>query len=182
MSQISRVPKGLQDLLGSKNFGDNPSELGGVVAPTLDMFPFLAAERFDAVLQEDFPLTTAIGDGTFAQVVVPDGEFWLLDSIGAGIKPDAGTPITAGDSVSISALISRLNASTLPGNNHPLMHILDYVNVAGAGVQESWLIQYPRLIPVTPGSLISFVATQVNITGLGIMNLDSSLFFYRLAV
>jgi len=40
MSIINRPPLGLQELLGSQNFGDNPKQLGGVVAPTLDMLPF----------------------------------------------------------------------------------------------------------------------------------------------
>jgi len=40
MSQINRPPLGLQNLLGSQNFGDNPRELAGAVAPTLDMMSF----------------------------------------------------------------------------------------------------------------------------------------------
>lgn len=43
MSQINRPPLGLQNLLGSQNFGDNPSELAQAVAPTLDLLPFYGA-------------------------------------------------------------------------------------------------------------------------------------------
>ncbi|MGI9457519.1 MAG: hypothetical protein ACR2NU_13225 [Aeoliella sp.] len=42
MSQINRPPLGLQELLGSQNFGDNPSQLAQSVVPTIDLFPFLA--------------------------------------------------------------------------------------------------------------------------------------------
>ena len=43
MSQINRPPLGLQQLLGSQNFGDNPAELGQVVAPTIDLLPFFGS-------------------------------------------------------------------------------------------------------------------------------------------
>jgi len=43
MSKINTPPLGLQNLLGSQNFGDNPSELGQTVAPTLDLLPFYGA-------------------------------------------------------------------------------------------------------------------------------------------
>jgi len=43
MSQINRPPLGLQQLLGSQNFGDNPDDLGQVVQPTVELFPFYAA-------------------------------------------------------------------------------------------------------------------------------------------
>lgn len=40
MSQINRPPIGLQQLLGSQNFGDNPDDLRQGVVPTIDLTPF----------------------------------------------------------------------------------------------------------------------------------------------
>lgn len=39
MSQVNRPPTGLQQLLGSQNFGDNPDQLLNEVRPTLDLLP-----------------------------------------------------------------------------------------------------------------------------------------------
>lgn len=39
MSKINRPPLGLQQLLGSQNFGENPSDLKQDVQPVLEMFP-----------------------------------------------------------------------------------------------------------------------------------------------
>lgn len=44
MSRINRPPVGLQGLLDSQNFGENPSELGQIVRPTVDLFPFYATQ------------------------------------------------------------------------------------------------------------------------------------------
>lgn len=43
MSQINRPPLGLQQLLGSQNFGQNPRELAQTVQPTIDLFPFFGS-------------------------------------------------------------------------------------------------------------------------------------------
>lgn len=43
MSQINRPPGGLQQLLGSQNFGKNPDQLAQTVQPTLDLFPFFGS-------------------------------------------------------------------------------------------------------------------------------------------
>lgn len=43
MSRINRPPFGLQQLLGSQNFGKNPPDLAQVVQPTIDLTPFYGA-------------------------------------------------------------------------------------------------------------------------------------------
>ena len=43
MSRVNRPPLGLQGLLGSQNFGDNPDELLQGIRPSLDLLPFLGS-------------------------------------------------------------------------------------------------------------------------------------------
>lgn len=66
MSRINRTPGGLQTLLGSQNFGDNPSELGPVVAPTLDLLPFYGSE----VLRSQYIQGTRASEGEVARTAL----------------------------------------------------------------------------------------------------------------
>lgn len=75
-TRINRVPLGLLDFLGTKSLGDNPSELMAEVRPTLNLFPFFAAERF-VVNGENASASTGAGGQTFT---VPKGELWLMVS------------------------------------------------------------------------------------------------------
>jgi len=72
MSQINRVPWGLQSLLGSKNFGRNPSELQENIQPVLDMQPHVGYEILNA--DADYVVATAVGD--YAELTIPDNEAW----------------------------------------------------------------------------------------------------------
>lgn len=74
MSKINQPPFGLQSLFGSKNFGDNPSELSQVVGTGVDLLPFIAAERID--YRRATVLTQARGDTV--DIKVPLGELWML--------------------------------------------------------------------------------------------------------
>lgn len=44
MSKIHRPPRGLQHLLGSQSFGENPDQLAQVVTPTLDLTGYYSSE------------------------------------------------------------------------------------------------------------------------------------------
>ncbi len=44
MSQVNRVPRGLQSVLNSQNFGRNPDELGQTIVPIIDIGRFYEAE------------------------------------------------------------------------------------------------------------------------------------------
>lgn len=91
MSRINQPPWGLQALLGSKNFGDNPSELAETVVPTVDVFKFLSADRIDYELVNG--ATNARGDSI--EIAVPEGELWLVMAI-----MGTSTPTRDGDQVS----------------------------------------------------------------------------------
>lgn len=86
MSQINRVPWGLQYLLGSKNFGKNPAQLAESVAPVLDMSPHLAYETLATETDYQAGLTT---EGEYAEIVVPDNEAWQLLVVAGNVQQAA---------------------------------------------------------------------------------------------
>lgn len=94
-SQITRVLFGLQDLLGSKNFGDNPAEFGEIVIPTLEMFPFLSTER-SVITSTD--VVTLVDEGDIGSMVVPQGELWLLQQVGVYVNASTSAVLTLGAS------------------------------------------------------------------------------------
>lgn len=81
MSKINTTPVGLQDFLGSKNFGRNPSELGQVVSPSLDLKPFLGV--YEQRLARATDLRTGVG--VCCSLTVPEGEAWYLIAVSARI-------------------------------------------------------------------------------------------------
>lgn len=113
MSRINRVPFGLQDLLGSTNFGDNPSELAPVVAPTLDLNLWLASERREATYGN---LVAGTSDGVGGQLVVPEGEMWICSLAGITLS----TIGTDAKDVWLSLTIQDVRGSDQPTQNHPL--------------------------------------------------------------
>lgn len=80
MSRVNTVPAGLQSLLGSTNFGDNPSELSEVLRPSLEQLPFLAAYA----VRNETVLTGAATTGNFNRITVPLGEAWMILQAFAG--------------------------------------------------------------------------------------------------
>lgn len=157
MSRINRVPFGLQDLLGSQNFGDNPSELSSVVAPVLDMLPFLSAERYSYSYQSG----NISNNGAMASgISVPDGEIWYVTGVGFGIKPNSGLPGGA-YGISISAVASKLPTSTSPSGFHAVgNHYFRYATPQPL-TNENYdfaAYDYPFYLPLVAGSSIQFYA------------------------
>ena len=72
MGRINTVPGGFQSLLGSTNFGDNPSNMAEVVAPTLDMFAFLAQHKVYFGRTSNSTAAPAV----VTTLTVPDNEIW----------------------------------------------------------------------------------------------------------
>ncbi len=82
MTQINRVPRGLQDLLNTQSFGKNPDQLGQVVQPVLDISAFYRAEKLEVVRTQKDNL--AVGDEILTQI--PVGENWFVVAFGRGIN------------------------------------------------------------------------------------------------
>lgn len=176
MSQINRVPQGLQDLLGSKNFGDNPADLGSIVAPTLDLFTFLAGERLTWETSVGVVNTT----GITSQFDVPDGELWLVDSVAMRIQTTGGP--AAGDGCDISATVSDpINNNAIPGLSLPLARIgrFDVTSVPTAA--EVYNYDFPRLLPLIGNSAIKIRVSNLILTA-GQFDTIDQVRFYRLFV
>lgn len=119
-STINRVPFGLQDLLGSTNQGDNPNQLGGVVAPTLDVGRLLKVERrsFHVVVQ------SFTNSAILATIQVPLGQLWLVDSVGVRVNPTAAPT---------SAISCNIGVEVINANNANLQ-----ASMAIAGWKIDW--------------------------------------------
>jgi len=174
MSRINRLPRGLQDLLGSKNFGVNPSEMGQQVAPIHDLFPHWASERLVA------RTTTATAPAAQTNVqtfTVPDDEVWLPLHWSA-----TATSVTIADVISFGLMFqqpgferpSALNAETY----------LAYVprSVAAQAIQTfvaaySW----PQRVQFQPGTRFTLRVEQY-VPAAGAMSIRHDLIYYRLTI
>ena len=71
---IARRPAGLLDLLLTQQQGKNPSELGDMLSPIIDLLPFYAQDRLSGAVGNK--ACTAVGDNV--GITVPAGESWLV--------------------------------------------------------------------------------------------------------
>lgn len=81
-TRINRVPLGLLDFLQNNSQGNNPSEFSSIVNPTLDLFSFLAAERYEVLTTDE----TTAGNANLS-VNVPTGELWLVRNLYGQFDP-----------------------------------------------------------------------------------------------
>lgn len=82
MSKINSPPIGLQSLLGSKNFGENPDDLGQQVRPVVDMLPFWASQRLRFLNAK----TNSSGQQSVVEIQVPLGETWMILSVAFDVE------------------------------------------------------------------------------------------------
>lgn len=73
---IQRFPRGLQELLGTKNLGVNPDELNGALSCVLDMLALygLNDERYESA-------SGTVAEGAGVTITVPDTQFWVLHDV-----------------------------------------------------------------------------------------------------
>lgn len=156
MSQINRVPRGLQDFLGSQNFGDNPSELGSVVAPVLDITDYLKSER------RFFNYNASAGvavDGAVLSHTVPSGELWYIEgvSVGVGFAGVGGSWTAEFGYMHVNPLNS--NQPTVP---HPVISVGRVAPNAGAIISSGFTIlsaELPKWYPLFSGESLQL---QIN--------------------
>jgi len=132
MSQITRVPWGLQDFLGNRNQGDNPSVFGEVVTPTLDMTPFFSINN-EKLYSEGFGIITA---NATIDHTVPEGEVWILKSMGMYHKANSAG---AGDGYTASYFAQELSNANIPSNQHGLRapYVYETDGVTGDAIGEA---------------------------------------------
>ena len=158
MSQITRVPWGLQGFLGSKNQGQNPAELGQLVAPTLDLFNFYAKEKqsyINASVNITTPNDAAI---TFTPT---EGETWLVYNAGMYV---IGVGVTANDEMTMSLALDNVNNSNNPTESHPLAFLGTYVERATGSVRENFGVNFPFPVIMSRGEVMQFDVNNVTVT------------------
>ena len=169
MSQINRVPWGLQSLLGSQNFGKNPGALNESVQPTLDQLPFLGYETLQC--DADYVAgATIVGDK--AELTIPDNEAWAVLGVAGDIR------LTAGVEYTLNVLyVWPANA----GGAFLKFHALGYmVKRDGAGLGYGASTQFPIPVVFGPGTRFeNVIAEQV---GLVACDIRLSVMYYRLDV
>jgi hypothetical protein len=101
MALINRVPPGLLSLLDIKALGQNPSELSGVVAPTLDMLDFYL-RSYSSLVTDFTAVINAIGFFPVTAFDTQPGEIVVLSGLGV----IADSTLAAGTSVSWCPVIA----------------------------------------------------------------------------
>lgn len=163
MSQVNKPPLGLQDFLGSQNFGKNPSELAQTLIPTLDLFPFLSVYDLETTTGAT---ESVFNDKSLAEITVPEGEFWMLDSIGIGVQFNTG-PGVAGEGATFTAYLQR----TLQSSSSALVPVGEIVNFRSVDTSVTFIefhaLRFERLLPIRPNEGINVRATRVDLSGAG---------------
>ncbi len=107
-TKINQASIGLQALLGTQSFGDNPDALSQVAIPSVDLLPFLGAHR----VQSTRGSASRSLAGFASVVTVPEGEHWLPIYLSGGMLGmnalDIGTPMT----IAVSLRIRSKSAGT----------------------------------------------------------------------
>lgn len=109
-SQINRPPLGLQQLLGSQNFGQNPPELKADVQSTVELLPFYGSGLLR--MESNAGARTAKGE---VSSVVLDGRVALLHA-----SLEIYNPLTAPED--IGASISMRNISGNDPTTNCILH------------------------------------------------------------
>ena len=169
MSKITRVPRGIQEYLGTQNQGDNPNELLQSVQPVVDFTRFYDVEKKQ--FQNIAFSPTAI-DTTF-DFQIPDDEIWIVDQAGAVIV-FAGA--TAGDSADFAIGAWYLPNSNSGANIHAVANFGKYVWTSAATKVLSRAID-PVLL--WGGAFIRGYVTDVSLTA-GAINGAITLQYTRL--
>jgi len=154
MSKINRVPRGLQDLLGSSNQGENPAESLREVRPTFDMFPFWASERLRV------KNTGSFNPGKAAPLffTVPTNELWFVQSISSTTDNN-----TAGATMQIAFQhrLQNVQDDTVPGTNITPVGQSDVFIFTGSTTTSvlGYTQYFDRPLVVPPDTIISSLIT-----------------------
>lgn len=89
---INRFPQGLLGLLDLKTQGVNPSLLGEIVTPVLELSNFYALNSRASNSQSSTLTGLGVTAGAYANLVVPQGELWVLYNLTAHL---AAAPLGA---------------------------------------------------------------------------------------
>jgi len=175
MSRINRVPKGLQDLLGSQNLGVNPSDLSAIVQTMHDMFPHWAADRLTTYRS---PTATAAANTNVNSIVIPNGEAWIPIEASVDCEQTG-----VGDAISYSFGWTREGLNNQSGGvSTALLYSVMYQNrrtAAVIGERSGIAMTFPMRVQF--GGTVTFTTRCYDyvVAGAG-STLTTSLTYYRL--
>lgn len=172
MSRINRVPAGLQSLLGSQNFGDNPSELQPFVSPTLDQLPFLSRDVVRTSLNAR--AVTAVQDAISVQV--PIGESWELLNVSIHFRNNLAVGARA------TARCNLFIQSESGGLREIPLFVTDVPTILAAGsavVEYGKAIQFPRGLIIGPDSQLQAFCTDLDLNAGTSVNMTVIAFYRR---
>lgn len=152
MTAINQPPRGLQDLLGSQSFGDNPSELARVVVPGVELYPFWATDK-ESYLRSSNVLT---GRGVAVSTTVPIGEIWIPRAISGVHSGLADTPTV------IESLSIRIAALAVGGQGVTVAS--STVSLVTSGSIHRFAYTPDRLLTVRAGTAIQLRVDQTEST------------------
>lgn len=135
MSQINRPPTGLQQLLGSQNFGVNPDNLARDVMGVVNLYPFYAAQTLRKA--ENIGARSTTGE------VCRIPFFGDVALLGVGAVAYNGVP-TANELIMLSIGLGRI-----PGNNPTNVAPIwsNDVNNAGNVYQANAEVRWAYMLP-----------------------------------
>jgi len=154
---INRIPRGLLAYLDSQTQGENPSGLGEVVAPVLDLEKFYRANaRYE----------TASGGSSFdvlnanVTATVPAGETWHVHLVSGSCQNSSGGPATIGISLNVGypgALTTEylnLSSTLVTINDASLRRIQwDGFLVLTSGMFLRFIVDFPPALPGFTGTM-----------------------------
>lgn len=141
MSRIQSPPRGLQDLLGTQNFGQNPNELSQTVVPVVNMGNFYQLDKtFTPRQTVNFPVSPGVQPGDRAVIEVPAGQMWYVWKLSAAVSNIIG----AGQEFRSRCFI-ELNQRSDQATNQDAFLLdkeIDHVTSGSSGIRDYFTQNY----------------------------------------
>ena len=157
-TQITRVPLGLQNFLGSQAQGRNPSELNQEVQPTLDMTQWYVNETDRWYVEAGaLPFDQTPPQGQDAVVTVPEGELWLVKRLSAGVRLSGLLQAPQPYEVTLQFFIQFPLQSNSPGTQLGVSGFRPFVPSQGGQSGDCWQIEHHN------PPLVCFAGTEIQL-------------------
>ena len=176
MSLVNTPPFGLQDLLGSRNFGKNPSELVETIQPTIDMLPYLDYDNFRI---ESISGSVNI-IGASVTIEIPDSEIWNVVSVSASYLNAFAAGASARIRVSVDGERNSTgfqvpaNLAFGPINPAPL-------NAASTAVRNGFGWVPPRPVSWGAGTVFTWTCVDLDLNAGASVTMSGSVAFFKLS-
>jgi hypothetical protein len=175
-TKINQPATGLQSLLGTQAFGDNPNLLDQLASPVVDLLPFLGQQ----LLTSQRIAADVVGIGPGASATVPAGEAWIPVHASAKVNYNI---LDGGAAVHLYyTLRVRLNAITA-GVPFVVVASLDtIIQQVVAGLTGGHGIEWnpPQRTIFGPGSIFQVVVDDKD--SVNSSPTDLNIIYYKLAI